>query len=247
MKARRLRKIGLVAGCAAATGVAWAMWDYARWRSLGPGGLPATVRGWLTTTRLRLSAIDPLDVSPMALFAGDDRRSWVDLGRRAGERPKVSPYPVPHRQLDQLPGEPVRVALQQLFDRAVAENAFQVEYALSHWEKRHPAIRCREAASGLGPPSFGEIAHIHPSDHSMHMILSPRDAMTAIEAGWGERHGLAGIALELPVNYVMVYAPRTPDDLAGIGQLLEAALRFALADRSSEGLLAEGARMETVD
>ncbi len=229
MEAPGWRKIGLVAGCAAA---AWAMWDYARWRSLGPGGLPATWRGWLTTTRLRLKAINPLDVGPIAASATDGWRAWVDVRQRAGTRPKVSPYPVPHRQLDQLPSDPVRVALRQLFDRAVAENALQVEYALSHWEKRHPAIR-RRATGGQGAPSFGEIAHIHPSDHSMHMILGPRDAIAAIAAGWGERHGLAGVALELPVNYVMVYAPRGEDDLAVIGQLLEAAIRYASWDQAA--------------
>ena len=229
------RKIGLVAGCAAA---AWAIWDYARWRSLGPGGLPATWRGWLTTTRLRLSAIDPFDMGPIAASATDDWHAWESVRQRAGTRPKVSPYPVPHRQLNQLPDDRTRVALQQMFDRAVAENALQVEYALSHWEKRHPAIR-RRATGGLGPPSFGEIAHIHPSDHSMHMILSPRDSIAAIEAGWGERHGLAGVALDLPVNYVMVYAPRDEDDLAVIGQLLEAAIRYASWEQGAQELSAE--------
>ena len=217
----------MVASCAAA---AWAAWDYARWRSLGPGGLPANVRGWLTTTRLRLKAIDPLDVGPIAASATDDWHAWTELRPRTGTRPKVSPYPVPHRQLDQLPSEPVRVALRKLFDKAAAENADQVGYALSHFERRHPAIRRTGKASSSDPPSFGEIAHIHPSDHSMHMILSSRDAVAVIEAGWGERHGLAGIALDLPVNYVMVYAPRGEDDLAVTGQLLEAAIRYASSD-----------------
>lgn len=236
MEASRLKKIGLVAGCAAGA-VAWAMWDYARWRSLGPGGLPTTVRGWLTTTRLRMKALDPLDVAPIAASATDHWGAWTEVRPRTGTRPNISPYPVPHRQLDQLPGEPVRVALRELFDRAVAENTGQVEYALSHFEKRHPAIRRTGKASSLDPPSFGEVAHIHPSDHSMHMILSPRDAVAVIEAEWGERHGLAGIALDLPVNYVMVYAPRSKDDLAAIRQLLEAAIQYAawdpVADRAA--------------
>ena len=231
MKTPTWKKIGLIAGCVAA---AWVILDYARWRSLGPGGLPASWRGWFTTTRLRLKATDPFDVGPIAASAMDDWRALQGIRRRAGTRPDVSPYPVPHRQLDQLPGEPVRVALRALFDRAVAANALEVHYALSHWEKRHPAIRRRSTGS-VGAPSFGEIAHIHPSDHSMHMILSPHDAIAAIEAGWGERHGLAGIALDLPVNYVMIYAPRGKDDLSAIGELLEAAIRHASRHQGFSG------------
>ena len=83
MEASRWRKIGLVAGYAAAV-AAWAMWDYARWRSLGPGGLPANVRGWLTTTRLRLRALDPLDVGPIAASATDGWRAWTRVRPRAG-------------------------------------------------------------------------------------------------------------------------------------------------------------------
>lgn len=32
-----------------------------------------------------------------------------------------------------------------------------------------------------------EIAHAHPSDNSLHMLLSPADARTVIEASWGCR------------------------------------------------------------
>ena len=220
-------KIGWVAGAAALAVAGWATWDYARWRSLGPGGLPANVRGWLTMTRLRLRAADGLDSRPIVASATDDWRGWINPRPRTGVRPRVSPYPVPHRQLDQLPDEPVRYALRQMFDRAVAENSSQVEYALSHFEKRHPAIRARQNGGVAGPPSYGEIAHIHPSDHSMHMVLGAADAVAAIEAGWGERHGLAGVALELPVNYVMIYAPRHEEDLEAIGEMLQAAIQYA--------------------
>ena len=150
------KNIGLIAGCAAA---AWAMRDYARWRSLGPGGLPATWAGWFTTTRLRLRATDPFDVGPIEASAIDDWCAWQDVRKRAGTRPRISPYPVPHHQLDQLPCEPVPVALREIFDRAVAANAREVHYALSYWEKRHPAIR-RRSTGLVGAPSFGEIAHI---------------------------------------------------------------------------------------
>ena len=42
------------------------------------------------------------------------------------------------------------------------------------------------------PITHAEIGHMHPTDGSMHMILSPSDAKVVIESGWGELHGLAG-------------------------------------------------------
>jgi Family of unknown function (DUF5519) len=221
--------VGWIAGIVAVGAAIWAVSDYAKWRSLGPGGLPANVRGWLTMTRFRLMARGGLDMRPLvnALEASKDLRAWSDPRPRFGKRPTVSPYPVPHRQLDQLPAEVTRRELTRLFDRAVLQHADEVEYALSHFEKRHPAIKLKIPDEMAVARSHGEIAHIHPSDNSMHMILSPGDAIAAIEMGWAERHGLAGIAAGLPVTYVMVYAPRDECDLAVVAELLEAAITHA--------------------
>jgi hypothetical protein len=121
----------------------------------------------------------------------------------------------------------VRSQLSELFDRTVNKHA-EVRYALSHFEKRHPAITLISAEGVVGAVSHGEIAHIHPSDNSMHMVLSPSDAVAAVEMGWAERHGLAGVAVGLPPTYVMVYSPRNQEDLTVVEQLLEAAIACAM-------------------
>ncbi|WP_052407664.1 luciferase domain-containing protein [Allokutzneria albata] len=77
----------------------------------------------------------------------------------------------------------------------------------------------------------GEVAHIHPSDGSMHMIFSPTDAITVLEAGWGERHPLAGNYPNMPVPYVFVYSPRTVEQADVVRQLLEAAAAYATGAR----------------
>ena len=82
-----------------------------------------------------------------------------------------------------------------------------------------------------------KIAHIHPSDSSMHMILGPSDAVAAIECGWAELHGLAGIAVGLPVTYLMVYAPRDETDLVVVAELLDTAIKYAM-QRDGERSLA---------
>ena len=174
-----------IAGILAAVAAAWAVRDYHKWLSLGSGGLPSGPGGWLSMTRFRLMAKEGPDVTQMVtgVAAGKDLRAWHDVRRRAGVRPTVSPYPIPHRQLNQLADPAIRSLLTELFDRVIDRHAEHLFYALSHFEKRHPAItlKCKEGAVGAG--SHGEIAHLHPSDNSMRMILSPSDAVAAIEMG----------------------------------------------------------------
>jgi hypothetical protein len=230
-------RAGWIAGFVAAAAAAWAMRDYAKWLSLGPGGLPATPRGWLSMTRFRRMAKNGLDVTQImaAVGAVNDLKAWQDMRRRAGVRPTVSPYPIPHRQLDELADMGVRSQLSELFDRTVDRHADQILYALSHFEKRHPAITLICTEGLVGAASHGEIAHIHPSDNSMHMILSPSDAVAALEMGWAERHGLAGVAVGLPATYVMVYSPRHQEDLMVIEELLEAAIAYAIQPVQIDG------------
>ena len=223
-------KIGLAAGCVAAGVAAWAAWDYAKWRSLGPGGLPANLSGWAKMVRYRLIAQDQLNSRLIiaAVGAEGDLLAWNGVRDRDGARPKVSPYPIPHRQLSQLATPEVRMKLSELFERAVRRHGEDVHFALSHFEKRHMAITLRSATGRVGALSHGEIAHIHPSDNSMHMILSPTDAVAAMKAGWAQRHGLAGVAVGLPVTYVMIYSPRGEEDLMAIDELLDAAIAYAI-------------------
>ena len=215
---------------AAAGAAAWVRYDYAAWRALGVGGLPPTPRGWLTMTRLRLQSRDGLYARGILQAIGKqgDLQAWQAVRPRTGIRPRCGAHPVPHRQLDQLPESAMRAELQELFHTAVRRHANTVRYAQSHFEKRNQAITLqhRSELDPIGGRSHGEIAHIHPSDSSMHMILSPTDASAAMRAGWAQRHGLAGIGMGLPATYMLVYGPRDHDDLGVIADLLEAAIFY---------------------
>jgi hypothetical protein len=78
----------------------------------------------------------------------------------------------------------------------------------------------------VAPVSHAEVGHIHHFDGSMHIILSPSDTKTVIEAGWGELHGLAGDGPAAKA-YMMIYSPRNKEELAVTKQILEAAVRYA--------------------
>lgn len=227
MKVSRKTGSAIALGAAAVTAV-WAYRDYRKWRALGPGGLPDNFQGWMTTTWMRTRKRDPIDTGRftklMATFG--DRSFLDDLPQREGARPAMAVYPVPHRQLDQIPGSEMKQKVGEIFNDLVSRRSDRVQYQLSFFEKRHQAVFLRQPGSGHAQAqnSKGEIAHIHPSDGSMHMIFSPTDARKIIQAGWGECHPLAGVLLGLPDTYLLIYPPRNEFELAVTARLLDAAV-----------------------
>lgn len=202
-----------VLAAAAAGAAGWAVRDYRKWRSLGPGGLPPNVAGWITVTGMRLRGRDPFE--PLEPGEGDVSRILLDLPPRDGQRPEVGPHPVPHRVLDQHAPEPVKAALQAV----VAELAVPpLEIRTSGWEKHHDALCVR------GGP---EIAHVHPSDGSMHVVLGAVDARVVVKRRWGEYHPLAGVMLGLPATYTLLYPPRTLAEVEVLRAVLTAAVERA--------------------
>ncbi len=227
---RRKWPFGLAAaGVAVVAAAVWVKLDYEAWTRLGAGGIQGSFKGWLRTTRLRLQMKHSLDLTGLLAMQGSagDAVHLPPLPRRSTVRPRVGAHPIPHRQIDQRAHPELAAALKTAFDSAVADNADHVRYALSFFERHTRAVTCLEGASDpLGGASRGEIGHIHDLDGSMHMILSPTDTIAAIEGGWGELHGLAGRAANLPPNYLMVYAPQRVEDVAVAAQLLRAAIAY---------------------
>lgn len=226
----RVRPATLAIAAAGAGVVAWAIADYRAWRALGPGGLPSTWRGWLETTRLRTMKRDPLAVDALQAARGtaEDIATLAELPLRRGARPRVGPHPVPHRQLTDHAPPALRATLAEAFAERVRDDADRLELIRSHFEKHTLAVTARAGRRGhaVAQAACGEAGHVHPSDGSMHMILSPSDACRAIERGWGELHGLAGHAFELPPTYTLIYAPRDDAEAATIMRILDAAIAY---------------------
>jgi len=227
------RITSIVVGLVLALSILWAIFDYRKWRALGPGGLPPNVIGWLKTTAMRFHKSDPLDTERYAtqINAPGDHAFLGDLPKREGRRPTIAVHPVPHRQLDQFVDTEMKRKVAELFDATVARQPELLHFKLSYLEKRHQAIFLCHPENGHehGVNSHGEVAHIHPSDSSMHMIFSPSDAKTVILGGWGERHPLAGgplpgTELVLPDTYLFIYPPRNDVELGITRILLDASV-----------------------
>lgn len=209
--------------------VIWVFVDYRRWTALGKGGLPHTISGWVMMTRFRLKKRETTSVGMYDSQIGSpDDVSWLkDLPARIGPRPRTAVYPVPHRQLDQKPSAEIRRLQDKMFDDYVAKRGQFVCYEVSNYERHNNALFVRkdQIASAIGEVTHGEVAHVHESDGSMHMIFSPSDAKKVIEKGWGERHPLTGVYPGIPETYLMIYAPRDSEEVATVQQLVRAAIQ----------------------
>lgn len=207
----------------------WAVKDYREWKALGKGGVPYNAWGWLIVRRIGLHALETrgTEIYDERIGKPGDIRRLPELPYREGGRPTMGKHVVPHRQLEQ-PGNPAsRKQLDDVFDKFVQGNGSYVRYANSFYEKRGQAVTLNDGQqnSPIAKISHGEVAHIHPSDGSMHMIFSASDAKEAIKKGWGERHPLSGSPHHnIPDTYLMIYVPRNAAEVLVVAQLLRAAV-----------------------
>jgi phospholipase/carboxylesterase len=146
---------------------------------------------------------------------------------RAGARPRTTPTN-PHTQLDQN----APPALQErLFALARALPNVVVGPSLVSV----PGARAFYLPACARPVPAGfmierEFAHLHPArDGSLHMALPPAIVDRVIDAGWAERHPLAG-KHGLPNNIVMVYGPRDEAELEIVADLVRASHAHACPD-----------------
>ena len=103
-----------------------------------------------------------------------------------------------------------------------------------------PSIISKSGATGLYLPEKvklinphgsieREFGHIHPyPDGSLHLFLPMTDAKEIVAKGWGEFHPLAFIK-EIPSNFIMLYSPRSEDELSFVKDIVLRAYSFAAA------------------
>ena len=145
----------------------------------------------------------------------------VSIPKRSGPRPLTNKA-MPHSQIGV---QPLPALNAELYRRAFSlpnvtnqPTVISVPGARALWlDERMPLAHPQAIAAGR------EFAHIHP-DGSLHASLSPERARAAIEAGWAELHPMALIMGN--EGLVMLYTPRTMDELDVIFQLIVDSYNF---------------------
>lgn len=134
-----------------------------------------------------------------------------------------------------VPTPPYLTFIEQLLltavDEIVAKHSSHVVVRTSVLEKSGEALLIADHITtphSIAGKTKREIAHVHAGtgsgEYSMHMCLSPMDCKEVISKKWGERMTLAGSFV--PHEYLIIYTPRTKEELEVVKSIINAAILF---------------------
>ena len=225
-------------GTFAALSAAWVVRDYNQWVAFGSGGTPPTPSGYWRMTKFRWrmfwSSDDLRDASP--LDAEGPTYLTRQLPQRQGQRPQIVARTMPQRQRPEPLDAAIRERLHDIPAKYCKEHSQVLTLDLSKTEGRSTdAIYARPDLPGRDSTAKdrmlgNELAHVHPADNSLHVWVSPADAKQIVEKGWGERFPLSSLGMLHP-SWIMVYAPRSMEEVDTIEDIVKAAIGYLTGER----------------
>ncbi|KIY68747.1 hypothetical protein CYLTODRAFT_252393 [Cylindrobasidium torrendii FP15055 ss-10] len=224
----------------------WAVDNYRKYLSLGEGGFPYNPLGWFMATLATAFSRETLSITEYESdFSSAVYLDASKIPERRGSRPTLGWHAIPHRQVDRLPSPDIREKLVATFNQLALANATFVQLDTSPHERDHQGMLLSSSVTEphhVAVRAWREIGHIHPSDSSMHWVLSPADCALVVAKGWGERHPLSGVSRHcpLPKEYLMIYAPRDEEELSVCEQIMVASMQYMSGTR-------EVSRLSTAD
>lgn len=213
----------------------WVITDFQAWKAFGTGGTPPTWAGYWRMTKIRFNRIllfgkDKMtDPTPLST-SGPAYLDASKIEPREGERPRMMSRTMPQRQVPYAKSTVdagVEEQISKLIPALVAQHPDLLELRPSKTEGGSTdAIYAKETLSTLNALTKSnrmlgtEIAHAHPSEGSLHVWLTQRDARTVVEKGYGERFPLVFI----DKGWTLVYAPRTLKEVAVVERIIKAGI-----------------------
>lgn len=224
-------KISLLVGLGAVA--YFAVPNYRGWLALGPGGPPYNIIGYAFQALAQPISLRNTTATKNLLNERDDhlyparpRESHMQtpLRQRPGERPLVPSYVAPQRQMTQKSDENMAAKMNARLQKmvAVSDSLYMKPSQLESPD--YHAAWIKDPTAHLKRIK-GEFVHVHP-DGSSHVVLSPKDAQTVIDLGWGELHKLSGVMGILPATYTMLYAPRDDAEFETWAAIIQGSVNF---------------------
>ena len=144
---------------------------------------------------------------------------------RRGNAPQTG-QGLPYLQLDQWPPPEL---VEELAQRSLRLPL--VKFKQSRMASPQSRALCLPDAFAGGPPAAfidaHEFCHLHPPpEGSIHLTLHRGLRAQAIQLGWAEPHPVTRLG-SMPETLVMLYAPRTEQELELVFQLIQGSYEFA--------------------
>ena len=160
-----------------------------------------------------------------------------NLPQRPGDRPVTNPC-LPHAQRSDHPSKEIWLELcDAVFGSRFPGCTGPVTSSMSLPTTQ--ALVLNESVPCFHSLPQREWSHVHEEqDGSLHLILSEADAHTLLSQRWGERHLMAGQEIQTKKfgtiraepGLVMVYAPRTREEIQTVLQIMTASYQFCRGD-----------------
>jgi len=220
---------------------------YLGFKALGRGGVPYNVWGYLLVlavtpvarTQSSITDTSDLDEAVERIKKEEGEKAVfhrLNLDHRSGSRPKVGGI-FPQRQLEGLAPAYMWNKLNTYMISLASEYPTILRIAPSALEgqvdalflRRSPAERVTDNTlssrilATMAPRL--EITHVHDTDGSLHISLSPADAAEVVRKGWGTRHRLAG-KLGVPASYTLIFGPRDDAELAIVKEIIATGVEY---------------------
>jgi hypothetical protein len=146
----------------------------------------------------------------------------LQLPNRVGPKPETGPT-IPHLQHSDISPPEIRDQLRDWARTAFEATTFGrsgVSVPSSEAYFLDPALVADVEL--MPPPGSPEWVHLH-ADGSVHVCLSDADEAEVLDRKWGEPHPLR----DRGVREILVYAPRTIEEIGILETVFEASYRYA--------------------
>jgi len=199
--------------------------DYSEWIEVQKtaGGLPANFIGYCAMSLVKTFAHHDLR-NPNLIDPSSPTGKYLDkdsIPTRPEERPLMHKWPVPQRQVDQIPSESEYEMFTNRLERWIKKQA-----DAGNEIKRGKAFDSEIAYYLEGH----ELFHIHPHDKSLHCMPHHSDSKLLVEKGWAEWFGLAAKVSQAQ-GCVLQYAVRTEQEQDVLEKVWDSIVAFVVSEK----------------
>ena len=150
-----------------------------------------------------------------------------ELPSREGDAPKIGQVP-PQLQFSDLGPEAIRLALKKWAFSSfpnVSEHDTLISVPTSRALWLDEGVKAANDDAFMPPPGSREFCHLH-EDGSFHAVVDVAVEQEILEKKWGVRH----MYYDRGVKEMLVYAPRSEDELCVAQRIITESYRYASGD-----------------